>query len=83
MSTEIIFEKSKYKPKRLSNGNQFEVGSMVKLLIDKKVISGKKQALFLTLIIILLLISVSVYLLYKSVNVRPAIINPSFLKSPN
>lgn len=77
MSTQITFDDSKYKIRSRSLLGTSEVPTIIKFLVNKKIVKNENQAVATILCIVVLLIGVSAFLINNSVKIQPAIPSPT------
>ena len=73
MSTEndLTFDESKYKIKSKVILGQAEVPGITKFLLRKGIVKSERQALLLTIILILTMLSATVYIVYTNFFKKP------------
>ncbi len=79
MSSEITFNDSKYKVRPRTLVGTSEVPGMIKFLVINRIVKNESQAKAVILGVVVLLISISAYLINTSVAVQPAIPSPSII----
>lgn len=72
----ITFEESKFKIKSRRILGELEVPTMIRLLVNKRIVKNEKQAISLMLIFVILLILTTIFFFNKSMNIPVAIPSP-------
>ncbi len=80
-ASSITFDESKFKIKSRRILGELEVPTMIKLLVNKRIVKNEKQAISLMLIFVVVLIIATIFFFNRSMNVPIAIPSPELISN--